>query len=125
MNVWDVASSRPGWTRLAHSALGVAEAARAANGQYWREHVQAVQIGHDTAAFNTPYGVCILRDEGDELCVISFNGHSYAKAFEELRALCRETGWQTFRAHTDKESILRYWRKMGITPSEYIYREAV
>lgn len=125
MSVWDVISTRPNWERIGPADGRAKDAAKAANGQYWFEVLADVRHDPNTAAFNTPYGVCILRDEGDEVCVVSFLGHSYGDAFEELRAVCIETGWDTFRIHTDNQAILRYWRKLGMVPTEYIYRETV
>lgn len=122
LNVWETFASIEGWDILPFNDLRVRRAARAANGEYWQEVVEDVAKLPSYCAYHTPFGDVIFRDEGDELCVVSFNGHDYAHAISALERAAKSAGFVSWRMHTDKESILRYWRKMGIVPTEYVYR---
>lgn len=123
LNVWEIFETIPGWQALPFNDVRVRRAAQAANGKFWQEVVQDVARDPAMCAFNTPFGDVIFRDECDELCVVSFLGHDYQEAIAALKSAATAAGFASWRMHTDKESILRYWRKMGITPTEYIYRE--
>lgn len=112
------------WERLSPRDPAALAAVRAANGAYFR-FIEAELRDGTAAAYRTRFGVTVIRDEGDQLCVVSFEGERYGDAVTYLRHCAKAAGWSSFRMHCDKSSIVRLWRKHGIQPTEYIYEETL
>lgn len=125
LSAWAVMATQPGWAQVVPTSTAAVECAKAANGEYWEEVITDLRAHGNMACFTSKFATCILRDEGDELCAVSYAGSDYRRGLQDLREAAKAAGFLTIRLHTDDPRIIRYWKALGITPNEFIYRETL